>query len=143
MKPIHILLVEDNEGDIMLIKEAFGEAKLANELTVLKDGEKAIKYLKREGEQKEAGIPDLIILDVNLPRVNGHEVLHFIKFTDKLKHIPVIMLTTSSSDKDIEQSYDNHVNCYITKPVDVDDFLKAIISIEDFWVHLVKLPPNA
>lgn len=143
MKPIHILLVEDNEGDIMLIKEAFGNVKLTNDLTILKDGEKAIKFLKKEAEYREISIPDLIILDVNLPRVNGHEVLQFVKNSKDLKSIPVIMLTTSSSDKDIELSYDNYANCYITKPVDVDDFLKAIMSIEDFWVRLVKLPTNS
>ncbi len=143
MKSIHILLVEDNEGDIMLIKEAFEEAKLANELTILKDGEQAITYLEKKGSYKEAGVPDLIVLDVNLPRVNGHEVLQFIKYNSKLKHIPVIMLTTSSSNTDIKLSYDNYVNCYITKPVDVDNFMNAIISIEEFWVHLVKLPINS
>lgn len=143
MKPIHILLVEDNEGDILLIKEAFGIVKLTNDLTILKDGEKAIKFLKKEAEYREISIPDLIILDVNLPRVNGHEVLQFVKNNKNLKSIPVIMLTTSSSDKDIELSYDNHANCYITKPVDVDDFLKAIMRIEDFWVRLVKLPTNS
>ena len=143
MQPIHILLVEDNEGDILLIEEAFEGAKLVNNFTVLKNGEKAIKFLKKEGEFSDAGVPDLVILDVNLPRVNGHEVLKFIKTNDRLKHIPVIMLTTSSSDKDIELSYDNHVNCYITKPVDVNDFLSAVTSIENFWFHLVKLPPHA
>jgi len=142
MKPVHILLVEDNEGDIMLIEEAFDDAKLANHLSVLKDGEKAIRFLKKEEEYSEAGVPDLIILDVNLPRVNGHEVLQFIKYEDKFKHIPVIMLSTSSSDKDIELSYENHANCYITKPVEVEDFLKAVNSIEDFWVNLVKLPTS-
>jgi len=143
MKSIHILLVEDSEGDIMLIKEAFEEAKLANELTILKDGEQAITYLEKKGSYKEARIPDLVILDVNLPRVNGHEVLKFIKYNSKLKHIPVIMLTTSSSKADIKLSYDNYVNCYITKPIDADNFINAIISIKEFWVHLVKLPKNS
>jgi len=143
MKSIHILLVEDNEGDIMLIEEAFDEVNLTRDMSVLKDGEKAIKFLKKEGKYSDAGVPDLIILDVNLPRVNGHEVLQFIKFDEKLKHIPVIMLTTSSSDKDIMLSYENHANCYMTKPVEVDDFLAAISKIEEFWIRLAQLPHNA
>lgn len=140
MTSIHILLVEDNEGDILLIKEAFEEAKIINEISVVKDGEKALSYLEKSGDYKEAGAPDLVILDINLPRRNGHEVLEFIKTTENLMHIPVIMLTTSSSEKDILSSYQNHANCYITKPVDVDDFLHAISGIENFWIKLVKLP---
>jgi len=139
MNPVHILLVEDNEGDIMLIEEAFDEAKLLNRMTILKDGEKAIRFLKNEEEHQ----PDLIILDVNLPRKNGHEVLEFIKQDSDLSVIPVIMLTTSSSDDDITKSYKNHANCYITKPVEVDDFLAAVLKIEDFWLSLVELPTHA
>lgn len=140
MKSVQILLVEDNEGDILLIEEAFDEAKLANSISVVKNGEKAIQFLNKEEPFSSAVTPDLIILDVNLPRKNGHEVLQFIKSSGALKHIPVIMLTTSSSDKDISLSYENHANCYITKPVEVDDFLRAVTSIEDFWISLVQLP---
>lgn len=142
MKPVHILLIEDNEGDILFIKEAFEETRLANEITVLRNGEKAIKYLQKKGEYQNAITPDLIILDVNLPRKSGHEVLQFIKFTGDLKVIPVIMLTTSSSDQDITKSYENYVNCYITKPAEVDEFLEAVTRIENFWFNLVKLPVN-
>lgn len=142
MKSVQILLVEDNEGDILLIEEAFDEAKLTNNMSVVKNGEKAIQFLNKEGSYSNAPIPDLVILDVNLPRKNGHEVLQFIKSSDDLKHIPVIMLTTSSSDKDISLSYENHANCYITKPVEVDDFLRAVTSIEDFWISLVQLPKH-
>jgi len=142
MKSVHILLVEDNEGDILLIKEAFEEAKLYNDISVAKNGEAAINFMKKEGEYIDAETPDLIILDVNLPRRNGHEVLDFIKTDNEIKHIPVVMLTTSSSESDIMLSYKKHANCYITKPVDVDDFIKAVIEIENFWISLVQLPGN-
>ncbi len=140
MKPVHILLVEDNEGDILLIREAFEEAKLVITISIAKDGEKAIKFLEKQDDYKDEKTPDLIILDVNLPRKNGHEVLCHIKQSTTLKHLPVIMLTTSSSERDISLSYKNHANCYITKPVDVEDFLKAVLSIENFWISLVQLP---
>lgn len=139
MKGIHILLVEDNAGDIMLIEEALDEAKVANKVSIANDGEKAIEFLSKNGEHSEAPDPDLIILDINLPRINGFEVLQFIKESDELKHIPVIMLTTSSSERDIAKSYNSHANCYITKPVGVEEFLSAVTSIENFWIHLVKL----
>jgi CheY-like chemotaxis protein len=142
MKPIHILIVEDNEGDIMLIKEAFDEAKLVNDISIVRDGEKAIHFLEKRGEYSDVKRPDLIILDVNLPRKNGHEVLEFVKTNDQLMLIPVIMLTTSSSEIDIVKSYKNHANCYITKPVEVEDFLKAVLEIEEFWISLVRLPEN-
>ena len=142
MKPVEILLVEDNEGDILLIREAFEEAKLATILSVVKDGEKAIHYLEKKENYKDVKTPDLIILDINLPRVNGHEVLEFIKTNDDLKTIPVIMLTTSSSEKDIIKSYEKHANCFITKPVEVDDFLEAVLYIEHFWISVVKLPSH-
>ena len=143
MKPIHILLVEDNDGDILLIEEAFEEAKVANNISVAKDGEKAIRFLNKKGEFKSAETPDLVILDINLPRKNGHEVLQYIKENENLKQIPVIMLTTSSSERDIIKSYKHHANCYITKPVDVEDFIKAVLKIENFWISLVQLPfPN-
>lgn len=143
MKPIHILLVEDNEGDILLTTEALQERKIINRITVIKDGKKAIDYLTAEAVLQTPDLPDLLLLDVNLPKKNGHEVLQFIKQSELLKHIPVIMLTTSSSASDINRSYKSHANCYITKPVDADDFMEAIGKIENFWVHLVKLPDNS
>ncbi len=140
MDSIHILLVEDNEGDILLIKEAFEEARILNSISAVKDGEKAIWYLDKTGSFKNAKSPDLILLDVNLPRKDGHEVLAYIKNNPNLKQIPVVMLTTSSAEKDIIESYKNHANCYITKPVEVNEFLQAITKIENFWIQLVKLP---
>jgi CheY-like chemotaxis protein len=138
MKAIHILLVEDNEGDILLTTEALDEFKIVNELTVIKDGRAAIDYFI--GLTNADDIPDLVLLDVNLPKMSGQEVLMFIKNNDKFKQIPVIMLTTSSSEKDIMVSYKNHVNCYITKPIEVSDFMKAIGKIEDFWINIVSIP---
>ena len=126
----------------MLIEEAFEEAKVANSISVVKDGEKAIRFLNKKGEFENAETPDLVILDINLPRKNGHEVLQYIKENEKLKQIPVIMLTTSSSERDIIKSYKHHANCYITKPVDVEDFIKAVLKIENFWISLVQLPSS-
>lgn len=140
MKPIHILLVEDNEGDILLTREAFESAKIMNTLSVVRDGKEAIDFLTKQGKYQNVNLPDLVLLDVNLPKKNGHEVLQFIKGNEDLKQIPVIMLTTSSAEIDINLSYKNYVNCYITKPVEVDDFMKAITKIEDFWISIVKLP---
>ena len=140
MKPIHILLVEDNEGDIFLVTEAFEEAKVVNRISVVRDGKEAIDFLDKKGKYENEQMPDLVLLDVNLPKKNGHEVLEYIKGNELLKQIPVIMLTTSSSEKDISLSYKNHANCFITKPVDVDNFLKVIYSIENFWINIVKLP---
>lgn len=138
MEPLHILLVEDNEGDILLTTEAFEEGKIINKTTVIKDGKSAIDFLDQGCIT--ATLPDLILLDVNLPRKNGHEVLQHIKQHEKLRTIPVIMLTTSSSDKDIRLSYESHANCYITKPVDAVDFFEAVTKIEDFWINIVQLP---
>ncbi len=142
MKPIHILLVEDNEGDILLTTEAFEEAKIMNTISICRDGQEAVEFLNKEGQYSQAQSPDLILLDVNLPKKNGHEVLHYIKNNKDLKYIPVIMLTTSMSEKDIAMSYENHVNCYITKPVEADNFLNVIASIESFWIKIVQLPPK-
>lgn len=142
MKQIHILLIEDNEGDILLITEALNEGKILNNITVLKDGWEAIQFLEKNGNYANASAPDLILLDVNLPKMNGHEVLKSIKTNDKIKHIPVIILTTSSSEKDILLAYRNYVNCYITKPVEVNNFLEVVSSIENFWINLVQLPGN-
>ena len=140
MGPIHILLVEDNEGDILLTKEAFEDAKLHVKLSIVKDGIEAIDFVNKQGRYEGAEQPYLILLDVNLPKKNGHEVLRHIKENEAIKHIPVIMLTTSSAEKDINRSYGNYVNCYITKPVEVNDFMKVVSTIEDFWISIVKLP---
>ncbi len=142
MKRTHLLLVEDNEGDILLTKEALEERNIINELSVVKDGKEAILFLLREGIYSGVKMPDIILLDINLPKKSGHEVLEFIKGHDDIKHIPVIMLTTSSSDADIRRSYKNHANCFITKPIEVGDFVKAISVIEDFWFNIVALPPK-
>lgn len=142
MKPIHILLVEDNEGDIFLVTEALEEGKIINKISVAKDGKEAIDFVEKKGKYQNAERPDLILLDVNLPKKNGHEVLEHIKSQKNLKQIPVIMLTTSSAEKDISMSYKNHANCYITKPVDVENFLKVVHSIENFWISIVTLPAN-
>jgi len=138
MKPISILLVEDNEGDILLTTEALEECKIVNKITVKKDGRAAIDFFEYLNDKND--IPDIVLLDVNLPKISGHEVLMYIKKHDDYKQIPVIMLTTSSSEKDIMSSYKNHVNCYITKPIDAIDFIKAIAKIEDFWINIVSIP---
>jgi CheY-like chemotaxis protein len=140
MRPVHILLVEDNEGDILLTTEALSEGKIANSLSVVKDGWEAIQFLEKKGKYSGELSPDLILLDVNLPKMNGHEVVKYIKTSEKLAHIPVIMLTTSTSPNDVMLSYKNHANCFITKPVEVKDFLMVISSIESFWVSIVQLP---
>ncbi len=143
MKPIHILLVEDNEGDILLTIDAFEEGRISNKISVVRDGNEAIDFLTQSGKYVNRELPDLILLDINLPKKNGHEVLSFIKSTDWLRHIPVIILTTSSSESDIEKAYKNFVSCYITKPIEVNDFLNAISKIEDFWFSIVSLPNNS
>jgi CheY-like chemotaxis protein len=138
MKGINILLVEDNEGDILLTTEAFEESRIINKITIIRDGKAAINLF--EGLTNKEEIPNLVLLDINLPKMSGHEVLMYIKNSEKYKSIPVIMLTTSSSEKDILACYENHVNCYITKPIDVTDFMKAITKIEDFWINIVSIP---
>ena len=138
MKPVEILLIEDNEGDILLTTEALEEGKILNNTRVVRDGKMALDYLA-EG-LNSGSLPDLILLDVNLPRINGHEVLQYVKQHVGLKQIPVIMLTTSSAEKDINLSYQNHANCYITKPVEAADFINAISKVEDFWINIVQLP---
>lgn len=140
MKAIHILLVEDNEGDILLTKEALEDARIYINLSVVKDGKEAMDFLGKKDKYFNADLPDIILLDVNLPKKNGHEVLKYVKEDENLKHIPVIMLTTSSSQKDINLSYNNFANCYITKPVEANDFLAVVTSIENFWISIVKLP---
>lgn len=140
MKPIHILLVEDSEGDIVLITEALEEGKISNDVTVLNDGWEAYRYLNRKEEYTHAPMPDLILLDVNLPKMNGHELLVKIKNDETLQHIPVIMLTTSSHEEDVYKAYKNHANCYITKPVDVRKFMEVVSTIENFWISIVQIP---
>jgi CheY-like chemotaxis protein len=142
MQPIHILLAEDNEGDILLTKEAFADSKILAKLSVVKDGKEAIDFICHKDKYAGSDSVDLILLDINLPKKNGHEVLQFIKGNDQLKQIPVIMLTTSAFEKDVLLSYKNFVNCYITKPIEVDNFLDVITKIENFWITIVKLPAN-
>ncbi|MGZ3756473.1 MAG: response regulator [Mucilaginibacter sp.] len=138
MKSIHILLIEDNEGDILLTTEALQDSKIINRITVIRDGKSAINYFENPIPADDK--PDLVLLDVNLPKKNGHEVLQYIKTNEYYKHLPVIMLTTSSSEKDIITSYKNHVNCYITKPIEIQDFMTAMLKIEEFWVNIVTIP---
>lgn len=142
LKPIEILLVEDNPGDVRLTLEALREAKVQNHLSVAEDGVEALDFLHRRGRYVEAPRPDLILLDLNLPRKDGREVLQEIKNDESLRKIPVVVLTTSKAEEDIVKSYCLHANCYITKPVDLDQFLRVIRSIEDFWLTIVKLPPK-
>jgi CheY-like chemotaxis protein len=140
MKRIHILLVEDNEGDILLTTDALEEGKIINKVSVVKDGKLAIDFLNNKEPYVDAEIPNLILLDINLPKKNGHEVLKYIKGSEKFRHIPIIMLTTSSSEKDIHEAYNHYANCFITKPVDVDEFMEAVTKIESFWISIVQLP---
>lgn len=139
-KPIEILLVEDNPGDVDLAREAMAESKISNTLYVVEDGIKAMHFLRRSAGYEHAPRPDLIILDLNLPRKDGREVLAEVKGDDQLKHIPVVILTTSKADEDIIKSYNLHANCYITKPIVLDQFIKVVQSIEDFWLSIVALP---
>lgn len=140
IQDLEILLVEDNEGDIRLTIEAFKEAKIRNLIKVVRDGEEALHYLRREGKFSEVQLPDIILLDINLPKIDGKEVLNAIKNDPILRVIPVIMLTTSSADSDIQESYANHANCYVLKPVDLNKFMDVIRSIEEYWISIVKLP---
>ncbi len=140
MHQIHILLVDDNEGDILLTREALDDARIVNKVSVAYDGMEAISFLRKDPPFRNMETPDLILLDINLPKMDGTEVLSIIKTDPDLKRIPVIMLTTSSAEKDILASYDNHANCYITKPVDLERFMDVVRTIEDFWISIVKLP---
>ena len=141
-RTIEILLVEDNPGDVRLTLEAFKEAKVINHLTVVNNGVEALAYLRRQGDYANATMPDLILLDLNLPKMDGRQVLAAIKEDQHLMTIPVVVLTTSASQDDIQRAYGHHANCYITKPVDLDQFLRVVQSIESFWLSLVKLPPT-
>ena len=142
-EPITILLVEDNPGDVRLTQEVFKEAKMGNRLHVVYDGEEALSFLKKTGKYANAPRPDLVLLDLNLPKRNGLEVLAEIKADENLRRIPVVMLTMSKNEQDILKSYDLHANCFITKPVDLDQFLSVVRAIEDFWLTVVKLPKSA
>ena len=139
-KPVEILLVEDNPGDVRLIQEALKDAKVLNNVSVAKDGVEAMDFLHREGKYSGVPFPDLILLDLNLPKKDGREVLREIKTDDKLKHIPVVILTSSKAEEDIAKSYSLQANCYITKPVDLDEFTKVVKSIKEFWFSVVELP---
>jgi chemotaxis family two-component system response regulator Rcp1 len=139
-KMIDILLIEDNPGDVILIKEAFKEGQTLNNLTVLGDGEAALSFLRKEGEYKKSSRPDLVLLDLNMPRKDGREVLAEIKTDPELKHIPVVILTSSEAKLDIINAYNLQANCYITKPVDLKKFFSVVKLIEDFWLNTVKLP---
>jgi CheY-like chemotaxis protein len=138
-KVANILLVEDNEGDILLTLEAFEECKLKSEINVVKNGKEALDFLFKRGAYTDAKKPDLILLDINLPIFNGHEVLRQIKSDPILKKIPVIMLTTSSNQKDLDKAYENHCNSYVKKPLEINEFLSAILKIEEFWLQLTTL----
>lgn len=140
MDPIEILLVEDSPDDVELTLEVLKETKLRNALHIVEDGEAAMAFLRREGEYANAPRPDLVLLDLNLPRKDGREVLAEIKGDPDLKLIPVVVLTTSQAEEDILRAYGHHANCYITKPVGLDQFVKVIRSIESFWLAIVKLP---
>jgi CheY-like chemotaxis protein len=141
-RQIEILLVEDNPGDVRLTQEVFKEGKIRNKLNVAWNGEEALAYLHREGRFAQAPRPDIILLDLNLPRKGGREVLAEIKTDPRLKCIPVVILTTSQAEQDIAESYNQHANCYIVKPVELDQFINVVRTIEGFWLQIVKLPPG-
>jgi two-component system, chemotaxis family, response regulator Rcp1 len=140
--PIEILLVEDNDGDVRLLTETFRKGKIHNRLSVVEDGVEALAFLRREGQYASAPRPDLILLDLSLPRKNGQEVLAEIKQDADLKRIPVCVITSSQAERDVLQAYNNHVNCYLTKPVGLAQFVDVIRSLEEFWLTFVKLPPK-
>jgi CheY-like chemotaxis protein len=139
-KPIEILLVEDNAGDVRLTREALKDARVLNSLHVARDGEEAMEFLCHKGKYADVPRPDLVILDLNLPRKDGREVLAEIKADEDLKRIPVVILTTSKSEEDVLKSYNLHANCYVTKPLDLEQFIGVVQGIEDFWFTVVRLP---
>jgi two-component system, chemotaxis family, response regulator Rcp1 len=140
VKPIEILMVEDNEGDARLALEAMRDSKIKNTMHHVRDGDEAMAFLHKEGKYTDAPRPDLVLLDLNLPRKNGQEVLAEMKADMDLKRIPVVILTVSSDEADIIKTYNAHANCYVTKPLDLNQFIKVVKSIEDFWLTIVKLP---
>jgi CheY-like chemotaxis protein len=139
-QPIEVLLVEDDPGDVLLIKEAFDFNKVHNNLNVVNDGEQALAYLRREGEYAKALRPDLVLLDLNLPRKDGREVLAEVKADERLRAIPIVVLTTSEAEEDVLKSYQLHANAYVTKPVDFERFVAIVRQIDDFFVSVVRLP---
>ena len=141
-RPVEILLVEDNPGDARLAIEALKDAKVRNNLAIVTDGEQALDYLHRRGKYENATRPDLVLLDLNLPRKSGREVLCEVKEHQSLRRIPVVILTTSQAEEDVLKAYNCNANCYISKPVDLDQFIKVVRSIEDFWLTIVKLPAH-
>lgn len=142
-RPIEILLVEDNPGDVRLTREALKEGKVLNHLHVVDNGEDAVAFLRQRGDFDDAIRPDLVLLDLNLPRKTGHEVLEDIKGDPELRRIPIVVLTSSEAETDIARSYDRYANAYITKPVDLDQFISVVRSVEDFWLEVVRLPEEA
>ena len=140
--PIEILLVEDNAGDARLAQEALKDSKILNNVHVAEDGVDAMAFLHRQGKYEKSPRPDLVLLDLNLPKKDGRQVLSEIKSDEALKRMPVVILTTSKAEEDIVKSYDLHANCYITKPIDLEQFIKVVKSIEDFWLTVVRLPPK-
>lgn len=141
-RPVEILLVEDNPGDVRLAEEALREAKMSNNLNVVSDGVEALAYLRREGNHAGATRPDLMLLDLNLPKRDGREVLQEVKEDQDLRTIPVVVLTTSDAEADVIRSYELHANAYVRKPVDFDAFIEVVRTLEDFWFTVVKLPPE-
>jgi CheY-like chemotaxis protein len=139
---VDILLIEDNPGDVRLIQEALQDGKLLNRVATVTDGQKALAYLRKEGSYAQATRPDLILLDLNIPRKDGREVLAEIKADPHLRSIPVVIVTSSQAEEDILRSYNTHANCYVTKPVDLEKFVSVVRAIEEFWVSIVRLPPK-
>jgi two-component system response regulator len=142
VRPIEVLLVEDDEGDVLMTREALAEGKVLNRLSVVNDGVEAVEYLRQNGEYNDASRPDLILLDLNLPKKDGRQVLEEVKADESLRRIPVIVLTTSAADEDVLRSYNLHANAYVTKPVDFDRFVDVIRQIDDFFISVVRLPPS-
>lgn len=140
--PIEILMVEDNPGDVRLTLEALKETKIRNNLNVVRDGAEALAFLRRQGQYAQAPHPDLVLLDLNVPRIDGRQVLAEVKADPDLRRIPVVVLTASETEEDILKTYDLQANCYITKPVDLEQFIKVVQSIETFWLTIVRLPPE-
>jgi CheY-like chemotaxis protein len=141
-RPIEVLLVEDNPGDVRLTREALKDGKVSNNLSVAPDGVEALRFLRREGAYADAPRPDVVLLDLNLPKKDGRQVLQEMKADPSLRTIPVVILTSSEAERDIAGAYELQANCYITKPVDLDQFITVVRSIEDFWFSIVKLPPE-
>ena len=138
--PVQILLVEDNPGDVLLTREAFREGHYFPRLSVAEDGEEAMLFLRRQGKYQNAPRPDLVLLDLNLPRKDGRELLDEVKLDPELRQIPVIVLTSSEAEQDVRRAYKAHANCYLTKPIQMDEFVKKIRSVEDFWLAVARLP---